>query len=346
MTTNVTRRQLGGLAAATLAMPAIAQGKTKLVVVMSSFDLLFWGTLTAKQLGYFDQLGLDIELVRAGGGARSLAAVAGGDAQFNVGAPASALRARARGSDVMLISPAVAQYIDNITMSAAWAQKNNITPASSLEARMKALKGMTVAVSSVGAGADQLLRFLAKRAGIDPDREMTITAIAGGENMMAAFMRGRIDGFVVPPPTGDDAVKNHGARPLIWPGRGEVPELNGFVYIGVIARESWLKQNRDTAARFLRGQQMAFDTIHDPARTASARDAVWTGFQQRIEKAMFDEIWAAAVPVYPKSVAVDQAMVDRIVDFVNETVPEPIDRTVAQTGWSNDYAAAALAART
>jgi hypothetical protein len=98
--------------------------------------------------------------------------------------------------------------------------------------------------------------------------------------------------------------------------------------------------------RFLRGQQMAFDTIHDPARTAGARDAVWTGFQQRIEKSMFDEIWAAAVPVYPKSVAVDQAMVDRIVNFVNETVPEPIDRSVAQTGWSNDYAAAALAART
>jgi hypothetical protein len=33
-------------------------------------------------------------------------------------------------------------------------------------------------------------------------------------------------------------VLNHGAQPLILSGRGDVPELRGFVHTGVIARES------------------------------------------------------------------------------------------------------------
>lgn len=343
----ITRRTLGTAlgAAALAAPPTIAWAKDKLTVVMSSFDLLFWGTLSAKQLGYFDALDLDVEVVRANGGARSLAAVAGGDAHFNIGAPVSAFRARSRGSDVMMIAPAVAQYIDNITMSGDWARKNGLSATSPLEDRMKALKGMTVAVSSVGAGADQLLRFLSKKIGINPDRDMTITAIPGGENMLAAMSRNRIDGFVIPPPTGEDAVRNHGAVPMITTGRGEITELNGFIYIGVIARESWLKQNRDITVRFLRATQQAFDTIHDPARTSTARDAIWEGFQKRIDKAMFDEVWANAIPVYPKTVALERAMIDRIVNFTNETLPEPLDTRVAESAWTNDFAAEALARR-
>lgn len=342
--TPITRRGLGLAAAGTLAAPPVlAQAKDKLTVVMSSFDMLFWVTLSAQALGYFGEKGLEIDLVRAGGGARSLAAVAGGDAHFNVGAPASAFRARAQGSDVMMIAPAVVQYVDNITMSGDWARKNNITAQSSYQDRLRALRGMTLAVSSVGGGADQLVRFLCKQAGINPDRDMTITAIPDGQNMMAAMSRGRIDGFVIPPPTGEDAVLNHGAQPLIWAGRGEVPQLQGFVYIGVIARESWLNRNRDIAVRFLRAQQQAMDTVHHAEGGIRARDAVRNGWHQRVDKALFDQVWANALPAYPRSVEVKAEMIDRIVGFVNETQPQPLDAARTRTAWTNDYAAAALA---
>ncbi|MFC7557385.1 ABC transporter substrate-binding protein [Pseudoroseomonas wenyumeiae] len=80
------------------------------------------------------------------------------------------------------------------------------------------------------------MRFLAKQAGINPDRDITITAIPDGANMIAAMSRGRVDGFVIPP-TGEDAIRNHGAQPMFTAGRGEVKALDGFVYIGVIARD-------------------------------------------------------------------------------------------------------------
>jgi NitT/TauT family transport system substrate-binding protein len=320
-----------------------AAAKDKITVVMSSFDLLFWPTLAAKELGYFDAESIDPDIVRTGGGAKSLAAVAGGDAHFNIGAPASAFRARAKGSDVMMIAPVIAQYTDNITMSDAWAKKNNLTTASSYEDRLKALKGMTIGVSSVGGGADQLVRFLAKQAKLDPDRDMTISALGSGEAMLAALSRGRIDGFVVPPPAGEEAIRKYGAQPMITTGAGEVKALDGFVYIGVIVRESWLQKNQDLAIRFLRAQQRGLEAVHDPATTEKARETVRAKYFAESDKAFFNEIWAAAKPSYPRTIELKPEMVDRIVNFVNETTPEPLDKKSTESGWTNDYAAKALA---
>ena len=133
---------------------------------------------------------------------------------------------------------------------------------------------MTIGVSSVGGGADQLVRFLAKQAKLDPDRDMTISALGSGEAMLAALSRGRIDGFVVPPPAGEEAIRKYGAHPMITTGAGEVKALDGFVYIGVIVRESWVQKNQDLAVRFLRAQQRGLEAVHDPRRTEKARDAV------------------------------------------------------------------------
>jgi NitT/TauT family transport system substrate-binding protein len=320
-----------------------ALAKDKVTVVMSSFDLLFWPTLAAKELGYFDAENVEADLVRTGGGAKSLAAVAGGDAHFNIGAPASAFRARAKGSDVMMIAPVIAQYTDNITMSADFARKNNLTKASSYEDKLKALKGMTLGVSSVGGGADQLVRFLAKQARLDPDRDMTISALGSGEAMLAALSRGRIDGFVVPPPAGEEAIRKYGALPMITTGSGEVKALDGFVYIGVIVRESWIQKNQDLAIRFLRAQQRGLEAVHDPATTDKAREAVRAKYFAETDKDFFNEIWISAKPSYPKSIEIKPEMVDRITSFVNATSPEPLEKKATESGWTNDYAAKALA---
>ncbi|MFC7557384.1 hypothetical protein ACFQU7_41930 [Pseudoroseomonas wenyumeiae] len=73
------------------------------------------------------------------------------------------------------------------------------------------------------------------------------------------------------------------------------------------------------------------------------RDAVRARYHDRTDPEMFNLIWSSAEPSYPKTVEVNQSMVDRIVDFVNETQPDPLDKTQMRSAWSNDYAARALA---
>jgi ABC-type nitrate/sulfonate/bicarbonate transport system substrate-binding protein len=126
-------------------------------------------------------------------------------------------------------------------------------------------------------------------------------------------------------------------------GKGEVKPLDGFTYIGVIARESWLKKNPDVTVRFLRAEQRAFDAIHAPATTNKARDLVWKTYHARVDKPLFDQLWLAAEPQFPRTIEVTQPMIDRIVNFVNETAPDPLEKKVTDTAWTNDYAAKALA---
>ena len=322
-----------------------AAAKDKMTIVMSSWGVLYWATLTAEQLGYFSDEGIETEMIRTGGGVKSLAAVIGGDAQVNVGAPASAFRAHAKGSDAIVIAPAISQYADNLVMTTAWAQKNNLTNASSYQDKLKALKGMTVGVASMGGGASQLVELIAKEAGLNVQRDLTMTAMNSGENMIAALGQNRIDGFVFPSPVSDDAIKNHGAKMMFHTAAGEIKRLDGFVYIGLVVRKSWVQANPDLTVRFLKAEQRALDAIHNPELTNKARDLIHAKYSDKTDKALFDDMWKTAIPSFPKTVEVNRNMMERIVDFVNEfQTGEPLDKAVLNTGWTNEYSEKALAA--
>jgi NitT/TauT family transport system substrate-binding protein len=97
--------------------------------------------------------------------------------------------------------------------------------------------------------------------------------------------------------------------------------------------------------RFLKAQQRALDAIHNPELTNKARDLIAAKYSEKTDKALFDEVWKTAIPSFPKTVEVNRAMMERIVNFVNEYQSgEPLNASVLNTGWTNDYSAKALAA--
>lgn len=323
-------------------LPGPAAAKDKLDIVMSSTGFLYLPALAAKELGYFDAEGIDAEITTTGGGAKALAAVVGGDAQIYVGVPSSAFRARAKGTDVIVFGASMTQFGSNFVMSGDWAKKHGITEKSPYEEKLKALKGMVVGVTSAGSGTDQVVRFLAKEAGLDPARDITITALGTGDAMTAALIQNRINGFTHSSPVGENAVKNHGAIMFLNTSRGEVKALDGFFYIGHIARESWLKKNEDLAMRYLRAVQKALDTMHGPD-SAKARDAVHDAYHAKTDKELYDYTWENTLPAFPKSVVITDRMVKTVVDFMNEYEKEPIDPKLVEKAWTNEYAKKAVA---
>src|SRR3546814_10006490 len=88
--------------------------------------------------------------------------------------------------------------------------KHSITAASAYAEKQKAMNGIKVGVTSPGSGTDQAVRFLAKEAGLDPDRDITIVSLGTGDAMTAALIQGRIDGFTHSAPVGEKVVKDHG----------------------------------------------------------------------------------------------------------------------------------------
>jgi sulfonate transport system substrate-binding protein len=320
-----------------------AQAADKISVVMSSYGFLYLPILTAKELGYFDKEGIDVTVTATAGGSKALAAVTGGGATIYVGAPSSALHAREHGAPVSVFGAVMTQYSSNIAVRRDWAKKFGITEKSSYKDKLKALKGITIGITSAGSGTDQLVRFLAKQAGLRPDRDMTITALGSGQAMLAAFSQNRIQGFSHSAPDAEEAAKNHDGVLLFNFSAGEVKPLDGFLYVAAIAREDWLKGHPDLAVRFLRAVQQSLDTIHDPKGTLKAMNAVHDKYQNRTEIGFYKYVWENTTSAFPKTVELTPAAMQRVADFANEFEKKPLKPDTLAKSWTNEYAAKALA---
>lgn len=334
---HISRIIVAGFAALALSgAPAMAKDKAR--VVMSTYGFAFLPMLVADAMGYFDVQNIDVELTKTGGDSKSMAALVGGGAEFSASSVSTVLRASASGTEAQAIGAMLAQYASNFVVSGEWAKSKGLTAQSSYEDRLKALKGATIAITAPGSGTDHLVRFLAKAAEIDPDRDMTITALGDGATMIAALTQNRIQGFTVSAPAAENAVKEHGAFMLFNFSKGEVKELDGFLYIGSGTRKSWAKDNPDVVVRFLRAQQQALDAIHDAGKTNQARDAVWKKYHSQIEKSFYDEVWEMTAPAYPTSVQITPDQISRIVNFTNEFDKTPLDPAGASSAWTDEFA--------
>lgn len=341
MPTTISRRTVSrwalALALGLAAGPALA--KDKVVSIMTSAGYLYLGPLVAEQMGFFAAEDITPEIIFSEGGSKALAAVIGGDAQVYVGAVSSGFRAREKGTDIQTVGASLTQYASNVVVSKKWAEKNGLTASSSYQDRLKALKGGTFGMTSAGSGTDQLLRFLAKQGGLRADKEMTITALGAPETMLAALGQNRIDGFSHSSPTGETAVHDLGAMMLFNLTKGEVKDLDGFLYIGFMIKESWAKKNPALMVRYLRALQKSFDAIHDDAQNAKARELVRVKYHPKTDKALFEEVWEDTRAAFPKTVEVNEGMIKRVADFLAE-FDKPVDANTLKSGvgWTDEYA--------
>lgn len=321
--------------------PRAGMAKQPIVMALSGWGYTYLPQMIAVELGYFDEEGIEPELISTGGGSKALAALAADQAQIYIGPPSSALRARAKGVDTYIVGADIAQYALDLIVTKQWAAAKGVTPASPYEDKVKALRGMKLAITSPGSGTDQLARYLAKQAGLDPDKDLTLTPLGTQDAAVAAFSLGRIDGMVWGQPAGQIATSSMDGVMLLDASHGQVKGLEGFLYMGVIVRESWAEKNPDLAMRCLRAMQRGLDALHSDALTTRARDAVHAKYQNKIDKAEYDALWESMRGAFPTSIEIDAGMMRRIGEFLAEFERQPVPAATLDAAWSNRYAEAA-----
>lgn len=327
--------------AAALATPVQARDKVK--VAITTFGWSYVPILTAARLGFYEQEGLDVEIINTGGGAKAAAALAGGSVDVFGTDAGFVLKARARGADVKLFGASMTEYATNLVISKAWAGKAGVTDKSSYAQKLAALKGVTIGVLSRGSGHEQLVRFLAKEAKVDADKEMTITAMGTSDATLAAFIQGRIDAFVHSAPIGERAVKDHGGVMLLNMSKGEARPLQGFLYTAYVARDQWLTAKPDVAVRFLRSQQRALNVLHDPGQSKKARDAVHAAYFAKLDPDLWAYVWENNITAFPRTVEMTARQMQQAADLVNAFQPDPVPPSVVDASWTNDLAKQAVA---
>jgi NitT/TauT family transport system substrate-binding protein len=133
----------------------------------------------AKDAGYFEKYGFNVEPVQIRGGSLITLAIITGSLPFSGAGAESVIAARAAGADVILLAcPVDVDPVYLITRP---------------EIRSAAeLKGHASAVTRYGSTTHFYLRTALRHVGLNPDRDMTILQLGAGPEMVAALEAGRI----------------------------------------------------------------------------------------------------------------------------------------------------------
>jgi NitT/TauT family transport system substrate-binding protein len=318
---------------------ARAEARDTVRIAHSTNGFAFLPLLVAVVMDHFKEAGVNVEVVRTGSGATAMAAAISGDVDICLEDPVSVLRARGNGSDLVIFGALITQVNANVVVSKAWAAQHNVTHDSPVEQKLAALKGIRLGITGVGSGSDNVSRYMARKAGLDPDRDLTIVGLGSEASpMLAGLELGRIDGITISAPTDHLAISKLGATMLFNLAAGEFPPLNGYFYIGMEANRAWLDANKVKATKVAKGFQLALSAIADPAITTVVRDRVRARYFAAVDKPTFDSIWVDQTGAAPKTIQVTRDMVKRVVDTAAEFVGKPIDPALIDTSFVTTFA--------
>lgn len=163
---------------------AAAQGieKKKVTIAVSGppAQIYFLPVVLAKQLGNFEQAGLDVELQHFNSGSKALESVIGGSADMVAGAYENTVRMQAKGQPMQSIV-LFGRYPQNVLGIAKAEAANYKSPAD--------LKGKKIGITGPGSATQTFLNLILANAGLQP-RDVTTVTVGAGAVAVAGMRRG------------------------------------------------------------------------------------------------------------------------------------------------------------
>ncbi|HZV50100.1 MAG TPA: ABC transporter substrate-binding protein [Candidatus Dormibacteraeota bacterium] len=213
----------------------------------------------AADQGFARQNKLDIQFVGLQAGAEDAPAVFNGTLDITDCTFDNIANLRAQGKNLV----AVYQLMDHVTLDLVVAnrilQGTGVSASSPLADRYRVLKGHRFGISSPGSPSDILLRIMLKAHGLNPDRDVQIVRVGSIAGLFAALKSGQIDGYILSPPSPQQAVAAGVGTILIYNTKGEDPALNKFLYVSLCASEDYIKSNPAVVRAYVKSIQEAND---------------------------------------------------------------------------------------
>ncbi len=221
----------------------------KVVITFADFSERTGILFVAKDQRFFEERGLEAEIVQVRSGPIAISALAAGDAQF-YSAPASGatLGAMAGGLDVVFIAGVINKLDGYFVVS-----PKIKSPAD--------LKGKTLGVQSIGGGIWMFTMMALDHWGLSPERDKIQFRVIGDQSVIAqAMTTGIVDGALLGY-TFSKMVEHQGYRILADLPKANVP----YQHQGLLARKSYVDSHSETAEKTLRVLVKAIAFLQDPA---------------------------------------------------------------------------------
>jgi NitT/TauT family transport system substrate-binding protein len=220
-------------AQAATAAPAAAAARPKVTIMVGGLNKQIYLTATlAKQLGLYDEEGVDVTLVDEPSGQSAEDALLAGEVQVAFGSydhpiDLAGLKKQVVNVFQALIAPGEAEVVS--------------TKAADTLKSPSDFSGKNLGVTSIGSGTHGLTQFLAIKNGVAVDQIHPV-AVGAGDTFIAALQQGKIDAGMTTEPTISRIVKSGAGKVLV---DGDYPFTNFFV------QASWMNDNKPTVQKLV-----------------------------------------------------------------------------------------------
>ncbi len=218
---------------------SLASAAERVTVGLTSLSPSAMPIYVAKEKGFFEAEGLDVQIPVFTSGTANTQAVISGDVQIAFGSITEVFNLKKAKQD--------GRYfwgISNFMPFKLYAHPSITSP--------QQLKGKKLAISNFGAQSDYLTQFTLRHFGVEPIKEAPILAIGSTPARWAALKSGRVDATIMWFPQTLLAEKD---------GFTMLVDLNDIIpdwgYLGYYARADYLTKSRETVLRYLRAHTRA-----------------------------------------------------------------------------------------
>lgn len=188
----------------------------------------------AKEGGYYEKNGLNVEVISIPGSSLALQAMLSGELPVIQAGGAGPIQAALSGTDTVIIATIAKKFNWWIY------SQTNIN-------RIEDLRGKVFGTTRFGTQSDLASRIALRRAGIDPDRDITMVQTGGPAETIGAMVAGKVQAAAVTPPATLQARKAK-LKDLV-----DLSKLDVEYHVnGLVTTRKYLKSNEDTVRRFLR----------------------------------------------------------------------------------------------
>ncbi|MEO6164576.1 MAG: ABC transporter substrate-binding protein, partial [Candidatus Binatia bacterium] len=193
---------------------------------VTSLSASNWIPWIAKDAKIYEKNGLDVELVLVKGSGQTSAAILGGSLFAAPVAVPQVMMANLGGADLVNIAHTVPGVQSKLLV------KQEIR-------RPEDIKGKRIATSSLGSLGDFLFKYIIRKNGMDPIRDVTWLSIGTPGERLQALASGRVDAADRSYPTDVQALRL-GYR-VLWDARKEVV----YPSMSVVTRRKTVQEDRD-----------------------------------------------------------------------------------------------------
>lgn len=220
----------------------------KITLAEVAHTIFYAPQYVAIEKGYFEEYGIDIELILTSGADKVTAAVLSGDADIGFCGSEGTIYVYNGGEK------------DYLKTFAQLTQKDGTFLVSRKKYdhfKLEDLKGKSVIGGRAGGMPEMTFEYALKQNGIDPKKDVNIDTSVAFPAMSGAFIGGQGDFVTLFEPNATD-VEQQGYGYVV----ASIGELGGVVpYTSYSARESYIKENKELISNFTKAIQKGLDYV-------------------------------------------------------------------------------------